>query len=43
MFCQIFFFEMKYRLQKPDIYIYFLFAFTVAFLNFGFYPAEHMN
>ena len=36
MFREIFFFEMKYRLRKPGIYIYFIAAFSIAFLNFGF-------
>ncbi|MCW3119934.1 MAG: hypothetical protein JWM28_4016, partial [Chitinophagaceae bacterium] len=36
MFRQLFFFEFKYRLQRPGLYIYFLACFSIAFLNFGF-------
>lgn len=36
MFSQIFFFEIKYRLKKPGVYIYFFICFILAFLTFGF-------
>lgn len=36
MFKQIFLFEIKYRLKKPGVYIYFFACFILAFLAFGF-------
>ncbi|MFI5154246.1 MAG: ABC transporter permease subunit [Chitinophagales bacterium] len=35
MFCQIFIFEIKYRLKRPDSYLYFLGFFTITVLAFA--------
>jgi len=35
-FWQIFLFEIKYRLKRPDTYLYFLVFFSITFLAFGF-------
>src|SRR5882672_8479177 len=42
MFWQIFLFEIKYRLKRPDTYLYFLVFFLISFLSFstGSVPAN---
>src|SRR5882757_3112216 len=42
MFWQIFLFELKYRLQRPAFYIYFLISFAFAFIAFanGAFPIQ---
>src|SRR5689334_22503030 len=35
MFLQIFLFEIKYRLRRPAFYLFFLFGFIFATLNFA--------